>query len=455
MTKQPLAPSSLTSREDRGRMRLVMDNILLHLHPPKVPQRALRLTYTWGLGGLSAFLLVLLIGTGVLLEMHYTPSVPQAYLDMLRLESQVPFGSFIRALHHWAANLFLVTVGLHAIRVFLTGAYRPPRAVNWWVGLALLLLTVAANFTGYLLPWDQLAYWAITVGTGILSYIPWVGDILSRWLLGGAEVGGRTLLRFYTLHISILPILLVLLASYHFWRIRKDGGITIPRRPGEPLRIRVTRVTTIPYLVRCEVVYALVWSALLVGWAMAFPAPLEGIADPNHSPNPAKAPWYFAGLQELLLHFHPLLAGLVIPAAVLGWLAWLPRWDQRVATVGVYFRTRRGRYVALMALGLGLLWTPFWILADEFVFDWVAWFPTWPTWLSNGVVPILLWGLVAALFHGLVLLGLLRLRREEQVLFWGIFGLTVFALLTLVGVFFRGPNMDLYWPWAMPAPGIP
>ena len=430
-------------------MRMVVDNIVLHLHPTKVPERTLRFVYTWGWGGLSAFLLLLLIATGVLLEMYYTPSAPQAYLNILQLESQVPFGSFIRALHHWAANLLIVTVTLHLLRVFLTGAYRRPRHTNWVVGIALFLLVIAANFTGYLLPWDQLAFWAITVGTGIVAYIPWVGDTLSRMLLGGPEVSGRTLLNFYTLHISIIPISLVLLASYHFWRIRKDGGLSIPKAPGEVLQRGLKRVTTIPHLVRCEAVYALLWTALLVGWAMTTPAPLEGIANPNVSPNPAKAPWYFAGLQELLLHFHPLIAAIIIPTVALLALATLPWWDTETESVGVYFRSRRGRFLALMAVGLALLLTPAWIAADAFWLDWVGWLPNWPTWLSNGVLPLVLLLMGAWLLHTF-LKKALPTTQEERVLFWVIFLLTAFVVLTVVGVFFRGPNMDLYWPWNMP-----
>jgi len=430
-------------------MRLVVNNIILHIHPAKVPERSLRFTYTWGLGGLSAFLLMLLVSTGVLLEMHYTPSAPQAYLNILQLESSVPFGSFIRALHHWAANVLIVAVTLHLLRVFLTGAYRPPRHTNWLTGVALFLLVVSANFTGYLLPWDQLAFWAITVGTGIVAYVPWIGNTLSRLLLGGPEVGGRTLLNFYTLHISVIPISLVLLTSYHFWRIRKDGGLSIPKAPGETISRGLTRVTTIPHLVRREVAYALVWTALLVGWAMWVPAPLEGIANPNVSPNPAKAPWYFAGLQELLLHFHPLIAAIIIPSAALLALATLPWWDTFPESVGVYFRSRRGRYLSLMATGLALLATPAWIAADAFWLDWSGWLPGWPTWFSNGVLPLALLLVGAWLLH-LFLKHALPTTHEERVLFWMIFLLVSFIILTVVGVFFRGPNMDLYWPWAMP-----
>ena len=185
----------------------------------------------------------------------------------------------------------------------------------------MLLLVVAANFTGYLLPWDQLAYWAITVGTSILTYIPLVGEGISRLLLGGPEVSAATLLNFYALHISFIPVAIVVLMSIHFWRVRKDGGLTMPKAPGEVGEPKSERVTTIPHLVRRELVFAIAAIAVLLTWSMLVPAPLEGIANPLHSPNPAKAPWYFLGIQELLLHFHPLVGAVVIPGAG-RWARW-------------------------------------------------------------------------------------------------------------------------------------
>ena len=243
------------------------------------------------------------------------------------------------------------------------------------MGLALLLLAVAANFTGYLLPWDQLAYWAITVATSLLTYIPLAGPVISRTLLGGPEVGAATLRNFYSLHIGVIPASMVLLMSFHFWRVRKDGDLSVPRTPGEPPAVKLEKVTTIPFLVRRELAYALVWLALLVTWAMWVPAPLEGIANPQVSPNPAKAAWYFLGLQELLLHFHPLVAAVLIPAAALLGLAALPFADYRGESTGIYFRSHRGRRLAMLATGLALLITPIWVVLDEFVVKWAEWFP--------------------------------------------------------------------------------
>ena len=445
--RQRLSPPEYPS-DDRSRMRLVVDSLVLHLHPSKTPTRSLSWTYTWGLGGLSAMLVIILALTGIFLEMNYTPAPPQAYLDVLALRSNTWFGDLLRNLHHWSANLLIITSLLHLLRVFFTGGHRAGRELNWLLGLGMLLLVLGANFTGYLLPWDQLAFWAITVGTSILSYIPLVGEFFTRLLLGGPEVSAATLLNFYSLHISFIPILIVILMSYHFWRVRKDGGLTVPKSPEEKGEPRVERVTTIPHLVRREVVWAVVWLALLFGWSMIVPAPLEGIANPLLSPNPAKAPWYFMGLQELLLHFHPLVGAILIPAISLGLLAALPFMDINLETIGVYFRSHRGRALALLAAGSSILVTPIWIIADEFFLDWTTWLQGWPTLVSDGLIPfaIVLLGLVG-LDDGLQ--RLFSADKEERTLFMFIFLLMALFILTLTGIFFRGAGMVMVWPWAL------
>ena len=444
---ETFAPTGMPS-DDRGRMRLVVDNLVLHLHPTKVPVRTLRWTYTWGLGGLSALLLMTLVVTGVFLEMSYTPQPDQAYLDILALQTNTWFGALLRGLHHWSANLLVVTAFLHLLRVFFTGGHRLPRAANWIYGLAMLLLVFAANFTGYLLPWDQLAYWAITVGTSILTYIPLVGESISRLLLGGPDVSAATLLNFYALHISFIPVAIVVLMSIHFWHVRKDGGLTMPKAPGEVGEPKSERVTTIPHLVRRELIFAIAALAVLLTWSMLVPAPLEGIADPLHSPNPAKAPWYFLGIQELLLHFHPLVGAVVIPGLALAALALLPFFDYSTESVGIYFRSLRGRALSLLAAGLALLATPAWVVLDEYVLNWTEWLPTWPTLVSNGVVPL------ALILFGLLLLDefvhrVLKANPEERTLFLFVFLLVAFVVLTIVGIFFRGAGMALTLPWAM------
>ena len=406
-------------------------------------------SHTWGLGGLSGMLIMFLAITGIFLQMNYTPSPSQAYLDILALRNNVWFGDLLRSIHHWSANLLVVITFLHLLRVFFTGGHRAPRETNWLVGIAMLLLVLGANFTGYLLPWDQLAYWAITVGTSILTYIPIAGPYLSRLLLGGPEVSAATLLNFYSLHISFIPILIVSLMSLHFWRVRKDGGLTIPKSPDETEKPRMERVTTIPHLVRKEMVFALVWTVILLVWAILVSAPLEGIANPDISPNPAKAPWYFLGLQELLLHFHPLFGAVIIPGLALTALALLPFYDINPESVGIYFRSWRGRYLSLLSAGLALIIVPIWVVLDEFVLNWADWLPNWPSMISNGLIPlsIVLLGLIGLdetvkkLFHA---------NKEERILVLFTFLLIALIVLTAVGIFFRGPGMSLYWPWNMP-----
>ena len=226
----------------RGRALVVMHNFFLHLHPAKIARSALKMRSTFCLGGVTAFLFFLLTVTGVFLMFYYVPDVRRAYPDMKDIMYVVPFGRVLRAAHRWAAHLMVVTVILHMARVFLAGAYRPPREFNWVVGVSLLVLTLLLSFTGYLLPWDQLAYWAITVGTNMAAAIPVLGhdgpfrellasagEVDVRYLLlGDSEVGQNALLRFYVLHCVGLPILALVLMGVHFWRVRRDGGIARP-----------------------------------------------------------------------------------------------------------------------------------------------------------------------------------------------------------------------------------
>ena len=208
-------------------------NVFLHLHPVKVDQRSLRWSYTFGLGIISAILFLVLIFTGALLMFYYIPSVERAYPTMKEIQLSVPLGQFTRNMHRWAAHMMVLTVVLHMARVFYTGAYKPPREFNWVVGVFLLLLTLALSFTGYLTPWDQLAFWAITVGTNIAGYVPLLGTTLKEALICGVEVGQSSLIRFYTLHVAVLPTIMTLLIAVHLWRIRKDGGLAANERVEE------------------------------------------------------------------------------------------------------------------------------------------------------------------------------------------------------------------------------
>jgi len=220
-----------SNEEDQS--KVMVNSFFLHIHPVKVNMSTLRFRYTFGLGIISTVLFAILVGTGVWLMFYYVPSVERAYSDIQNIQSNIAFGALMRNTHRWAAHLMVLTVFLHMGRVFLTGAYRHPREFNWAIGLSLWVITLLLSFTGYLLPWDQLAYWAITVSTNIAGTIPLIGEKIRVFLLGGAETGSESLVRFYALHIAVLPMLMVLLLGVHFWRIRKDGGLASPDEDGD------------------------------------------------------------------------------------------------------------------------------------------------------------------------------------------------------------------------------
>ena len=231
----------------RDKMMVILNNVFLHLHPVKLPKHAVKIKYTWCMGGLSFFVFLVLTVTGILLMFYYRPTVEYAYGDIIDLSEQVPLG-IMREIHRWGAHLMVITVWLHMFRVFMTGSYKPPREFNWTIGVVLLVLTMLLSFTGYLLPWDQLAIWAITVGSNMAGATPFAGaggpgaSLLSigdvnfvhsgsdaRFaLLGGRFVGEGALLRFYVLHCIGLPFIIMIFMIVHFWRVRKDGGISGP-----------------------------------------------------------------------------------------------------------------------------------------------------------------------------------------------------------------------------------
>ena len=227
----------------RNRLLMVKGNVWLHVHPSRIPRHALRLRYTWGMGGITFLMFLVTAVTGVILMFYYRPTGEYAYQDMKMLMFDVPFGAVTRNLHRWAAHGMVITAMLHMWRVFMTGSYKRPRQFNWVVGVGLLTLTLLLSFTGYLLPWDQLSMWAVTVGTNMASATPFLGHegplheltgVSARFdarsvLLGGSRVGPPALLRFYVLHCILLPLVGGAAMMLHFWRVRKDGGISCPQ----------------------------------------------------------------------------------------------------------------------------------------------------------------------------------------------------------------------------------
>ena len=350
------------------RSQAMVSSFLLHIQPVKVHRHALKPGYSLGLGLISLYLFIILTGTGVLLMFYYVPSTQQAYNSMKDLQFVVSAGLLMRNMHRWAAHLMVLFVMLHLCRVFYTGAYKRPREFNWVLGVGLFLLTLGLSFTGYLLPWDQLAYWAITVGTNIAGYAPVIGPKLKYLMLGGHVVGQEALIRFYALHVIVLPGVAGLMIAVHLWRVRKDGGLSRPDEPGDVVEqvelgqlptnksyglMELARGTTPqvgknpedevfswPHLVFREILLFLLVTAVVLFLAIFWNAPLEELANVVHPPNPAKAPWYFLGLQELV-SYSAFWGGVVVPGLLVTALVLLPYLDRKRAGVGRWFARER------------------------------------------------------------------------------------------------------------------
>ena len=428
--------------EDQKDQRRYFRNLLLHFRPSEVPERTLRLSLTWGLGGMGVVLVILLIGTGLMLKFVYEPSPGHAYDSILYLESQVPFGQLLRNIHRWSGNGLIFVTFLHLLRVFYTSAFAPPRQLNWIFGLVLFSAVIFSNFTGYLLPWDQIAYWAITISTSMLDYLPVVGTGIKDWVLGGTEPGPVTLMNFYALHTAILPALLLFVLPFHFWRIRKANGLVIPRSPTEDPGTRGPMVDAMPHLIVREVTTAVVLLAVILLIAMFFDAPLADQANPGLSPNPTKAPWYFMGLQELLMHFHPVFAVFVIPSLMVAGLISIPYLNYQAEAAGVWFCSHKGRKMVLVAIVVATAATVAAVLLDEFAAGAKLAGP--PNMINNGLIPFTFILAVCAGFYAVMKMGFKATNNEAiQALFTLL--MTAFIVLTVVGVWFRGTGMQLMW----------
>ena len=373
-----LSKSSESTQPPRLRksLRRPLSTLVLHFRPKSVPAKTLKFSLTWGLGGMAAVLVLNQFATGVLLKFVFQPTVGSAYLSIVAFQNELLFGRLIRNLHYWGANVLLLIMLLHLLRVFFTSAYRLPRRASWIVGLGLLIGVLTANFSGYLLPWDQLAYWATTVWTSMLGYVPGIGENLQQALRSGDEIGQASLQLFYTLHTAVVPVMLLVLLPYHFWRIRKAGGLVLPRSPGEPPDPSPPRLPVWPDLLVREASTSLCLMALLMLLAVFLNAPLGDPANPGLSPNPTKAPWFMAGFQELLLHMHPVFAVLVIPLLVFGGLVALPFLVLPKNSAGVWFVSDVGRKTAIIATVTALILTPIVIAGSDFFLRSNTWF-TW------------------------------------------------------------------------------
>jgi len=299
-------------------------DLLFHFRPQKVLAVTLRFTLTWGLGGMAALMIMQQLVTGLLLDVFYQPLPVRAYESVQHIQNTIFLGRLVRNMHHWIGHVLIIVVLLHLLRVFFSGAFYPPRRVNWLVGLGLAVLVLLANFSGYLLPWDQLSYWAVTIATSMLSYIPLIGIPLQEMIRGGEEVGAATLQLFYFIHTRLVPAIFFLSLIYHFWFVRKAGGVLLPGQNPATRMDKRKFVPVSPNLFVRELAFAAIVTCVLLLYSMFFDAPLGDMANPHLTPESVKAPWYFLGAQELLLHVHPLVAVFFLPLGIGSFLVLLP-----------------------------------------------------------------------------------------------------------------------------------
>jgi quinol-cytochrome oxidoreductase complex cytochrome b subunit len=468
---------------DRAASEAVFSNVFLHILPTRIHRYSLKIRATLGLGVITLVLFFLLLLTGIALMVYYKPSTEQAYDSMKELRYVVPTGRFMRNIHRWAAHAMVACVILHMARAFFTAAYKAPRQFNWVVGMFLFVLTLGLSFTGYLLPWDQLAFWAVTVGSeiahsprevtdamGITSLFD-PGGFLKRLLLGANYVGQEALIRFYLLHVIILPLIAAIMMAVHFWRIRKDGGLTRPLSADLPAQPQLGRAETSPtktyglmavvrgktpavdrsmantipthpnalYAIAALSMFTL---AVMLALGYFFDAPLKEMANPEVPENPAKAPWYFLGLQELV-SYSAFTGGLAIPTIVVLGLMLVPYLDRETEDIGVWFGGRRGRRVCL-ASALFSTAVIIGMLAFTVRYGWLRnWFPEIPqlviTLVNPGVVFLVIfmaWSLAITKFTNSTRMGALAVFTCF---------LVSFVILTYFATVHRGPNWAFYW----------
>ncbi len=412
-------------QSERESSESVVKNFWLHWFPSRVSLRSLSWGYSLWLGTIAASLFVILVLTGLILLYFYIPSVQQAYWSIKDLENTVVFGWLLRAQHRWAAQLMVAVVFLHLMRVFFTAAYRDQRVWNWYIGIALLIATLFLSFSGYILPWDQLAYWALTIGMSIASAFPFIGKSIRFILIGGNVLGQNSLLRFFVLHNFFLPAVLLFLFALHMWRIRKDGGLAsmdrlihetgareIPVSPtktysllgvaeGTTIQVSTTEVLdednsvrTSPHLLRRIALVFLATTIITLILGLFFPAPLEEPANPSVTPIPAKAPWYFLWLQELIAVTTIKIGKITISASLIG---------------------------GILVPGFLLLLAIVWPFLDR-----------------SPKEAIGVW------FH--------KSRKIQNAVF--IFICLAIVILIIIALYLRGPYWKFFWPW-QPWPEVP
>jgi quinol-cytochrome oxidoreductase complex cytochrome b subunit len=483
------------------RVRLISRNFFLHFHAAKINPYILRPTYTFGLGLMLAGLFIVMIITGFFLMMNYTPSVERAYDSVKDIVFIVPGGRYIRNIHRWAAHGMVLITFLHLIRTFLTGAYFGKRKVNWIIGVGMMLVVLFMNFSGYLLPWDQLAYWAVTIGSNIAASFRELTDLLGitnsfdlggffkKLLIGGESVGQPALTRFFMLHVIFLPLTLLVLTGWHFWRIRKDGGLKSPQVlestspqvsetdilrakrseiSGRTSQLTGTGITDTnrdllhgndetknpaawlsdqkiyswPVLMWIELTIILFVIVILMIMATLFNAPLREQANPMFSENPAKAPWYFLGIQELV-SYSAFAGGVIIPLLFIVFLISIPFIDREEKYSGIWFSGKMGEKLILFSVVFSAAIS----VALIFIVVKFGWIREWIDNIPGFIILLVNPATISALLYITWSILIMNNTRSTRMAGIALFTCAITGLIiyTAIGIWFRGPDWEFYW----------
>ena len=444
-----LAVKILESNIGINRVRKVSRNFFLHIHNPKIRPETLNPAYTFGLGIILGFLFLIMIVTGFILMMNYTPSVERAYDSVKDIVFMLPGGRYIRNIHRWAAHGMVLVAFLHLIRTFLTGSYYGSRRLNWVIGVVIFVVVLFMSFSGYLLPWDQLAYWAVTIGSNIaasareltdmlgITFIIDIGGFFKKLLIGSETVGQTALTRFFMLHVIFLPVTLLVLTGFHFWRIRRDGGLAIGKRGND-----TEKLYSWPVLMWVELAALLVVIVVLLSVSFFADAPLREQANPSFPENPAKSPWYFLGIQELVSH-SAFVGGLLIPLSFVAFLISIPYVDKEAGHLGTWFSGAKGKKILLFSVLFSFLVTVA-LVSAVVHFGWFRdWFGNLPSAINLFINPATLLALIYISWTIMIRKKTGSTRMAAIALF--ACAVTGLILFTVIGIWFRGPNWEFYW----------
>lgn len=304
--------------EDRFDLKAIQEPLDYQLRKP-LPKH---ISWFHTLGSMSLFLFLSQIMTGILLLIYYRPTTGEAFESIKFIMTKPDMGWLYRQIHAWGSNLMILVVFLHMLRTFLTGSFKKPREITWFIGVTLFILTLIFGFTGYLLPWNQLAYWATTVGTEIAGAVPGVGEFVKVFLRGGQSVGAETLSRFFVIHVIILPWLVFFLVAVHLFLVRFQGMSTMDPVGKEKEIKKGEGIPFFPHHVVKEGVVFFLLLGILITLSILLPFELGEKADPLKTPDGIKPEWYFMSMYHVLKYFPKLIGIFVVGLAPLLLFLW-------------------------------------------------------------------------------------------------------------------------------------